>query len=166
MEAPATAVNETLRRNSLRVNLLFTMFSTRGESGRRFGFQGLEFRFMRVMTLSTEIISPFAGPHKISGSFPVKTCLPILINVPMAFATEAIAFRKIDQISVIEAQLIPIPGIVAIEAPSHRLSVMKLDVGVLFFQDPLLPIQFHGRMAVAAGKHPFRHRRRHIFLNN
>jgi hypothetical protein len=58
----------------------------------------------------------------------VNACLPIPIDIPMAFATEPVAFRKADQIPVIESQLISILRIVAVEAPSHCLGMMKPDL--------------------------------------
>jgi hypothetical protein len=54
----------------------------------------------------------------------------------------------------------------AIEAPSHRLGVMELDIGVFFFQFSLLSIHLHGGMAIAAREHSLGHRRRSIFFND
>jgi len=121
---------------------------------------------MGVVAVGAEVISPLSRAGKVSHPFPVKTRLPIFIDISVAFATEAIAFREVDQISIIKPQLIPILRIVAIETPSHRFGMMKLDVGVFIFQDSLLSIHFHGSMAVAAGEHSFSHRRRHIFFND
>ena len=121
---------------------------------------------MGVETAGAEVISPFTRTGKVPHPFPVKTGLPIFIDISVAFTTEAIAFCKVYQVSVIEAHLVSILGIMAIEAPPHRFSMMKFDVGVFFFQDPLFSIDFHGSMAVAAWEHAFRHRRRRIFLND
>ncbi len=166
MERPATAVNETLRRNSLREYFLFSMFSTRRKVGWRFGFQGFESWFMRVMTVSTEIISPSAGSHKVSGSFPMNACLPISVLRPMTFTTEPVALREVYQFTVVQPQFISVFSIVAIETPSHRFGMMELDVRMLFFQNPLLSIHFHGSMAVAAREHSFSHRRRRILFDD
>jgi hypothetical protein len=119
-----------------------------------------------VVAVGAEIISPLAWPGKISHPLSMKASLPIFIDISMAFATEAIAFCEVDQISVIKPQFVPILRIMAVEAPSHRFGMMKLDIRVLFFQDPLLSIYFHGRMAVAAGEHSFSHRRRHVLFND
>jgi hypothetical protein len=121
---------------------------------------------MRVMAMSTEIVNPLALTGKVSGPLSMNACLPVFILGAMTFAAEAIAFCEVDQISVIKPQLVPILRIMAVEAPSHRFGMMKLDIRVLFFQDPLLSIYFHGRMAVAAREHSFSHRRRRIFFND
>ncbi len=131
-----------------------------------FGLQWLKFGIVGIVAIGTEKINSFSRAGKVSHPFPVKTGLPIFIDITVAFATEAIAFSKVDQVSIIEPQLIPILRVVAIETPSHRLSVMKLDIGVFFFQYPLLSIHFHTSMAVAARKQSFGHRRRHVFLND
>jgi hypothetical protein len=84
----------------------------------------------------------------------------------MAFAAKAIAFREVDQMSIIEPQLIPILRIMAIQTPSHGFGMMELDIRVFFFQFSLLSIRLHGGMAIAAGKHSFGHRGRSIFFND
>jgi hypothetical protein len=121
---------------------------------------------MRVMAMSTEIVNPLALTGKVSDPLSMNACLPVFILGAMAFAAEAITFCEVDQISVIKPQLVPILRIMAVEAPSHRFGMMKLDIRVLFFQDPFLSIYFHGRMAVAAGEHSFSHRRRHVLFND
>ncbi len=133
---------------------------------RRLGLQRFKFGVMGVVAVGAEKINPLTRAGKVSHPFPVKTSLPIFIDISVTFATETVAFSKVNQISVIEPQLVPILGIVAIETPSHGFCVMELDVGVLFLQDPLLSIHFHGRMAVAAREHSLGHRWRHIFLND
>jgi hypothetical protein len=133
---------------------------------RRFWLQGFELGIVWVVAVGAEIINPLARAGKVSHPLSMKASLPIFIDVSMAFAAEAITLREVDQITIIQPQLIPVPRIVAIEAPSHRFGVMKLYIRVLFFQDSFLSIYFHSRMAVAAREHSFSHRRRHIFLND
>jgi hypothetical protein len=43
---------------------------------------------------------------------------------------------------------------------------MELDIGMLFLQHPLLPIELHRGMTVAAGVYALGHRRRGIFFND
>ena len=112
------------------------------------------------MAVSAEIIRSLTRPHKVSSSFPMNARLPVIILRAMTFAAESVALREVDEVSIIKSQFITVPCIMAIETPSHRLGMMKLDVGVLFFQYPLPSIHFHRRMTVAAGKQPFCHRRR------
>jgi len=166
MERPATAVNETLRRNSLRVYFLFSMFSTRWKVRWRFGFQRLESWLMRIMAVSTEIIRPFTRPHKVSGSFPVNACLPISILRPVTFTAEPVALRKVDQFPVVQPQLVAVLRIVTVEAPPHGLGMMEFDLRVLLLQFPFFSIYLHGGVAIAARKHSFSHRRRLIFFNH
>ncbi len=133
---------------------------------RRFGLQWLEFGIVRIMAVGTEKINPFPRAGKVSDPLSVKTGLPIFIDIPVAFATETIAFSEVNQISIIEPQLVPILGVMAIKTPSHCFSMMKFDVGVFVFQDSFLSVHLHGSVAIAAGEHPFGHRWRHIFLND
>ena len=119
--------------------------------------------------MGAEEISPLPGAGEKSGPLPMNAPFPGFINVPMAFAAEPIAFRKVDQIPIVEPQFVSIPRIMAIETPSHRFGVMEFDIRVFFFQFSLLSIQLHRGMAVVAGKHPFCHRRRgyrKLFLNS
>jgi hypothetical protein len=61
----------------------------------------------------------------------------------MTFSAEPIAFCEVDQIAIIEPKLISILRIVTIETPSHRFSVMELDVVMFFFQLSLISIYLH-----------------------
>jgi len=123
----------------------------------RLGLQGFEFRVVGVVAAGAKVIGPFARIGKVSYPFPVNAYLPVLILVPVTFSAEPVAFRKADQIPIIEPQLISIFRIMAVETPSHRFGVMELDSGVFFFQFSLLPIHLHRGMAVSAWKNSFCH---------
>ncbi len=47
-------------------------------------------------------VSSFSGAGKKSDPLPVNARLPGFVNVPMAFATEPVAFREVDQLPVEE----------------------------------------------------------------
>jgi len=126
---------------------------------RRLGFYRFKFWIMRVVAVGTEIIGPFAS-DKVSCPLPMDARLPISIDVAMTLSAESIALGEIDQFSVEKPEFVPIFGLVAVEAPSHGLGMVKLDVRVFFLELPPLPIDLHGSMAVAAGKDPFRKGRR------
>jgi len=49
----------------------------------------------------------------------------------MTFATEFVAFREVDELPVEKLEFVAISRFVAIKAPSHRLRVMELDIGML-----------------------------------
>jgi hypothetical protein len=121
---------------------------------------------VRIVAVSTEVISPLAWAGKVSHPLSMNTCPPVFILRAMTFAAETVALCEVYELPIIESQFIPILCIVAVETPSHRFGVMELDIGVFFFQFSLLSIHFHGRMAVAAGKHSLGHRRRSIFFND
>ena len=124
---------------------------------RRLGLQWSKFRVMWVVAAGAEIIGSFARTGKVSYSFPVNACLPVLVLVSVTFSTEPIAFRKADQIPVIEPQPISIFRIMAVETPPHRFGVMEFDIDVFFCQISLLPIHLHRGMAVCARKYSFCH---------
>ena len=119
--------------------------------------------------MSAEEVSPLSGAGKKSGPLPVNARSPGFVNVPMTFATEPVACRKVDQFPVVEPQLISISRIMAIKTPSHRFGVMEFDLRVFFFQFSFPPIHLQRGMAVAARKDPFCHRRRghrKLFFNS
>jgi hypothetical protein len=109
------------------------MFSFRGSKWRRLGLHGLEFGFVRIMAMGTEEVSPLPRTAEKSCPFPVNPSSPGSENVSMTFPTEPIAFREVDEVSVIKPQLVAISCLVAIETPSHGLSMMELDVGMFVF---------------------------------
>ena len=121
---------------------------------------------MGVVAVGAEIVSPLARTGKIPHPFSMNTGPPISILRSMTLAAEPIAFREIDQIAVKEPQLVPIPGIMAVETPSHRFGMMELDIGVFFFQFPLLSIHLHGGMTVAARVQSLGHRRRGVLVRH
>src|SRR4030043_389781 len=102
------------------------------------------------MAMSAEEVSSFALSHEVTGSLSVNPCPPIPVKVAMAFATEPVAFRKIDQFPVIEAQFVAVFCIVAIQAPSHGFRMMHPDFRMFLFQLPFLPVCFHGGVTIAA----------------
>jgi len=111
------------------------------------------------MAVGTEKVSSLAAP-KISRPFPVNACLPISELGAMTFATEPVAFSEVDQLPIIQTQFIAVSRVVAVEAPSHGLRVMELDVRVFVFEFPLFPIGLHRGMTVAAGEYSLCQRRR------
>ncbi len=118
-----------------------------------------EFRVVRVMAAGTEVVCPFASP-KITGPFSMDTSFPVSIHGAVTFAAQPIALRKIDELSIIKLELVAILCIVAVEAPSHALCMMELDVRMFFLEFPLFRIDLHAGMTVAAGKESFGNRRR------
>jgi hypothetical protein len=110
---------------------------------------------MGIVAVGAEIVSPLAWAGKVSHPFSMNTGLPVLIDITMTFTAEPMAFGKVDQLPIVKTQLISILCIVAIETPSHRFSVMELDIGVLFFQFPLFSIHFNGGMTIITGVNPF-----------
>jgi hypothetical protein len=85
---------------------------------------------------------------------------PGFVNVPMTFATELVAFCEVDELPVEKPQFVAISCFVAIKAPSHRLRMMELDIGMFILQLPLFSVHLQGGMAIAAGKHTLCHGRR------
>ncbi len=118
-----------------------------------------EFRVVRVMAAGTEIVGSFPAP-KITGPFSVDTGFPVSIHGAVTFAAEPIALREIDELSIIKPELVAILCIVAVEAPSHALCMVELDVRMFFLEFPLFRIDLHAGMAVAARKEPFCNGRR------
>ena len=90
----------------------------------------------------------------------MNPCLPVLIDVPMTFATEFVAFCEVDELPVEKPQFVAISRFVAIKAPSHRLRMMELDIGMFILQLPLFSVHLQGGMAIAAGEDALSHRRR------
>jgi len=86
--------------------------------------------------------------------------LPVIILRTMTFAAESVTLREVYEVSIIKSQFITVLRIMTVETPSHGFGMMKLDIRVFFFQDPLRSIHFHSCMTVAAGKQSFCHRRR------
>jgi hypothetical protein len=112
------------------------------------------------MAVGTEKVGSLSWAGKIPRSFPVNPCLPVLIDVPMAFATEFVAFCEVDELPVEKPEFVAIPCIVAIKAPSHRLRMMEPDIGMFILQLPLLSVHLQRGMAIAAGENALCHRRR------
>ena len=65
---------------------------------------------------------------------------PISILRSVTFAAEPVAFREVEEVPVIKPEFIPVFCIVTVEAPSHRLGMMKLDLCMFFFQFPFFSI--------------------------
>jgi hypothetical protein len=91
---------------------------------------------------------------------------PIPVLRPMTFAAKLIALCEFYEFPIIKSQLISVFNIVTVEAPSHGLGMMKLDLGVFFFQFPFFSICLHGGMAVATGEHSLCHGRRGIIFSH
>jgi len=110
---------------------------------------------MRVVTVSAEKIHSLSGSNEISCSLSVNPRFPIPIEVAMAFATEPVAFGKVDEFSIIKTEFIPVFYIMAIEAPPHRLCMSHPNICMFLLQFPLFTVHFHRGMAIAARIHPF-----------
>jgi hypothetical protein len=136
------------------------MVFTHRTDGGRLWLDRFKFWLMGIMAMGTEEVGSFSSVHKVSRSFPVDTRSPISVLRPMAFATEPIALREIYEFPIIKPQLISVFCIVTIEAPSHGLGMMKLDLRVFFFQFPFFPIYLHGGMAVATREYSLCYGRR------
>jgi len=109
----------------------------------RLGLYGFKFRVVRIVAAGAKIISPLSRTRKKSHPFSMDACSPVLVLVPVAFATESITFCEVNQVSVIEPQLIPIVRIVAVETPPHRFGMVEFNIGMLFLELPFLPIDLH-----------------------
>jgi hypothetical protein len=103
------------------------------------------------MAVGTEEIGSLTA-DEIARPLPMNACLPIPVEVAMAFPAESVALCELNQLPVEEPEFIPVLCIVAVETPSHGLGVMEPDVRVFLFEFPLLSIDLHGGVAVAAGK--------------
>ncbi len=90
----------------------------------------------------------------------MDTGFPVSIHGAVTFAAQPIALREIDELSVIKPELVAISCIVAIQAPSHALRMMELDVRMFFLELPFFCIDLHAGMAIAAGEKSFCDRRR------
>ena len=84
------------------------------------------------MTVGAEKVGSLASASKVSRPFPMETCLPVLVHISVTFATEPVAFGKLNEFAIVEPQFISIPRIVAVEAPSHGLRMVQRDIGMLF----------------------------------
>ena len=104
--------------------------------------------------MGTEQIGPLA-PGKIPTPLTMDAGLPIIKNVAMAFAAEAVALVVTDEFSIVESQLVTIFGVVAVETPPHGFSMMEHDILMSLLQFSPLGIDLHGGMAITARKHPF-----------
>jgi hypothetical protein len=114
---------------------------------------------MGVVAVGAKEIGPFPA-GKETRPFSVKARPPVSVEIAMAFATKPVTLGKVDELSIEEPQFIPILRIMTVEAPSHRLCMMKLDVRMFVFQFSLFSIHFQRRVTAAAGKHPFCHGKR------
>jgi hypothetical protein len=85
------------------------------------------------MAVGAEKVGPLSRAGKVSRSFSVDARFPVFENVAMTFAAEPIAFGKVDEFPVVKPQLISFFRIMAIEAPSHCLCMMQLNLGMFFF---------------------------------
>jgi hypothetical protein len=109
---------------------------------------------MGVVAMGTEQIGSFAS-SKIPTPFPMDAGFPVVIDITMTFTAQAVALIVSDELPVIESQFILISGIVAVETPPHRFSMMQHDILMSFFQFSPFEVDFHGGMAITARKHPF-----------
>jgi hypothetical protein len=114
---------------------------------------------MGVMAMGAEKIGPLTA-DEITCSFSVNACLPVPIEVAMAFTAEPITLSKINELSIEESKFVSIFCIVAVETPSHSLGVMEFNLGMFFLQFPPLAVHLHGGMAVATGEQTFCNRGR------
>lgn len=110
--------------------------------------------------MSTQEISPLSRTSKRSGPFSMDPRSPGFVNIPMTLATELVAFREIDEFPVVKPQFVTVSCFVAIQAPSHRLGMMELDIRMFILQFPLFSVHLQGGMAAATRKHALGHGRR------
>ena len=125
----------------------------------RFWLYRLEFWVMGIMAVGTEKIGSLAA-DKIARPLPMNACFPIAIEVAMALAAEPVTLREVDEFAIEKAEFVPVLCVVAVETPSHGFRMMELDVRMFFLEFPLLSIDLHGGMTIAARKHAFSNRRR------
>jgi len=90
----------------------------------------------------------------------VNPCFPGSIKIPVTFATKPVAFCKAYELSIIEAELVTVFGIMAVEAPPHRFRMMEPEVGMFLFKFSLLAVYLRRGMATAARIYPLGERRR------
>ncbi|OGP84157.1 MAG: hypothetical protein A2V87_04640 [Deltaproteobacteria bacterium RBG_16_58_17] len=95
-----------------------------------FRFYGFEFGIMRVVTIYAKEIGPFPS-LEIANSFPMNSCLPVVVNIPMALPAKPVGFGKIDVFAIGKLQLVTVTGIMAIEAPPFLLRMAQFDGGML-----------------------------------
>jgi len=107
--------------------------------------------------------------RKIPRPLSVDPCFPVSVNIPVAFAAEPVAFFEADEFSIVKPQFVAVFCIVAVQAPTHCLSMMEPDIGMFVLEFPLVSVHLHRSMAVAAGENSLCHRRRgnrKLFLNS
>jgi hypothetical protein len=109
---------------------------------------------MGIVTMGAKQIRSLA-PCKIPTPLPVDAGFPVVINIAVTFATEAVAMVVTDELSVVESQFVLVSGIVAVKAPPHRFSMMEHDILMSLFQLSPLNVDLHGGVTVTAGIHPF-----------
>ena len=56
--------------------------------------------------------------------------LPVFVLWPMALPAEPVAFREVNEFSIINPQFVSIFCIMTVEAPPHGLRMMQLDLGM------------------------------------
>ena len=83
------------------------------------------------MTVGAEKVGSLARAGKGSRPLPMDPCPPVLVNISMTFATESVAFSKLNKCPIKEPQFIPIPCIMTIKAPPHGLRMVQPDIGML-----------------------------------
>jgi hypothetical protein len=85
------------------------------------------------MAVGAEKVGPLSRAGKVSRSFSVDARFPVFENVAMTFPAKPVAFREVNELSIVKPQLISFFRIMAIEAPSHCLCMMQLNLGMFFF---------------------------------
>lgn len=68
---------------------------------RWFGFDGPIFRVMRVVAMGAEKVGSLPS-GKIPRPLSVDPCFPVPVDVPVAFATEPVAFCEADQFPIVK----------------------------------------------------------------
>ena len=73
----------------------------RGFERRRFGFDGSICRVMRVVTMGAEEVGSLPS-GEIPRPLSVDPCFPVPVDVPVAFATEPVAFCEADELPIVK----------------------------------------------------------------
>jgi hypothetical protein len=112
----------------------------------RLRLERLEVWFVRVVAVGAKEIALMPVP--IPGSAAVDPRPPIPVLLPMALATEPVGLLKGNQLPAGQMQLVPVPGIVAIQAPPVVLVMFQVDLGV----ERQLPASAVGGHHLVAGR--------------
>ena len=78
--------------------------------------------------MGAEQIRSLARSGKEAGPLPVNTGFPVVIDIAVAFAAEAVALVIVNEFPIVEPQFITVFVVVAVETPPHGFSMMEHDI--------------------------------------